>query len=106
LTSSIPATSANVTVSPDGWYRRARDRPNAPSIPCTFPARRVAKTSRATSRIVGPKPSRTLSHQGALELSGLAFTTTPFDSSSLDRALVSAKAGISVRKRVDALDPL
>ena len=28
--SSIPATSANVTRSPDGWYRRARERPNEP----------------------------------------------------------------------------
>ena len=33
--SSIPATSAKVTLSPDGSYRRARERPNDPSTFCT-----------------------------------------------------------------------
>jgi hypothetical protein len=40
----------------------------------------------------------------ALPVSGFALTTTPFDSSRWDSALVSAKAGISVLKLVDGFE--
>ncbi len=103
--SSIPATSANVTVTPEGSNRRARERPNAPSIPCTLPARRISQKSRPTNRIVGPKPSSRLCHHGPAVESGFAFTTTRSRPSSADSAFVSANAGISVWKRVVGFDP-
>ena len=56
-------------------------------------------------RSVGPKPTRRLSHHATLPVSGFALTTTFFDSSSCDRAFVSAKAGISVLNWVEAFDP-
>ena len=63
--SSIPATSANVTRSPDGSYRRARERPNEPSTSCMLSARRISQNSSTTNRIVGPKPNSRLCHHGA-----------------------------------------
>src|SRR5438552_3843206 len=57
-------------------------------------------------RIVGPNPTSRLSHQGAPVSSGTALTVTFFRSSSRDSAFVSAKVGISVLKRVVALEPL
>ena len=103
--SSMPATSANVTRSPDGWYRRARERPNEPSTFCTLPARRISQNSRKRKRSVGPKPSSRFCHHGAPVSSGSAFTTTPFCWSRRDSALLSANAGISVRKSVVGFEP-
>ena len=56
-------------------------------------------------RIVGPKPRSKFCHHGAPLSSGCAFTTTRFSWSSRDSALLSAKAGISVRKRSVGFDP-
>ena len=105
LASSIPATSAKVTWSADGSYRRACERLNAPSTLCIRAPRRSSRNSRPTKRIVGPKPTSRLSHQGAPRSSGTAFTTTPFSSSSFESATVSANAGISVRNRVVGFEP-
>ena len=61
LASSMPATSANVTVCDDGSTLRARLRPNWPSTPpppAPAAARRNRKMNSATSRIVGPKLNR------------------------------------------------
>ncbi len=104
--SSIPATSANVTRSPVGSYRRAFERPNWPRTFCMLPARRTAKKISPTKRSVGPKPTSRLSHHGAPVSSGCALTTTFFCCSSLESAFVSAKAGISVLKRVVGFDLL
>ena len=103
--SSMPATSAKVTLPAAGSYRRARERPNEPSAFCTPEARRMSRNSSPTKRIVGPKPTSTLSHHGAPVSSGTALTTTPFCSSSFDSATVSANAGISVWNRVDDFEP-
>ena len=65
----------------------------------------MSQKSRSRKRIVGPKPSRRLCHQGGPVSSGSAFTTTPFRWSRLDSALLSANAGISVRKCVVGFDP-
>ena len=56
-------------------------------------------------RSVGPKPSSRLSHHATLPVSGLALTTTLFDSSRFESAFVSANAGISVLKLVDGFEP-
>jgi hypothetical protein len=56
--------------------------------------------SRKMNRSVGPKPSKRLCHQGDPVSSGWALTTTRLSCRSRDRASLSAKAGISVRKRV------
>ena len=56
-------------------------------------------------RSVGPKLTSRFSHQATLPVSGFAFTTTFFDSSSCERDFVSAKAGISVLNSVEAFEP-
>ena len=52
------------------------------------------------NRIVGPKPSSRLCHQGSPLSSGWALTTTRFSSSRRESALLFANAGISVRNLV------
>ena len=103
--SSMPATSAKVTRSPLGAYRRARDRPKLLSAFCMPPARRSNRNSRPRNSRVGPNPTSTVCHQGAPVESGLAFTTTPLVSSSCESETVSANAGTSVSNPVDFSPP-
>src|SRR5262249_35406929 len=95
--SSMPATSAKVTLLSSLENRRARDRPNAPSMPPR--ERRKNQTRSSNRRIVGPKPNRRLSHHGAPVSSGTALTTTPFCSNKRERSFVLANDGISVENR-------
>jgi hypothetical protein len=103
--SSTPATSANVTRPPAGSYRRARERPNAPSALCALPARRRKKMRRPTRRSVGPKPMSRVCHQGGPVSSGLALTITSLRSSERDSSSVSAKAGTSVSNSLVGSEP-
>ena len=69
-----------------------------------LPARREIQTRSPTSRMVGPKPIRRLSHQGAPVWSGSALITTCLLCSSRESSSVFAKAGTSVLKRVVGFD--
>ena len=71
-----------------------------------FLPRRNAKKIRPTRRMVGPKPSRRFSHQGAPVSSGCALITTCLRWSSCESAFVSANAGISVLNAVVFFEPL
>ncbi len=55
--------------------------------------------------MVGPKPTRIVSHHGVPVSSGCAFSVTPFCSSSRVSSSPLAKAGISVLKRVVGFEP-
>src|SRR3954452_3977568 len=80
LTSSMPATSANVVLEPSsGLYNIARERPNVPSAPPAPPpaARRLNATSSQTSSRVGPNPSRSCCHSGGPSSGDVALTDTP-----------------------------
>ena len=69
-----------------------------------LPARRIANTIRPTKRIVGPKPTSRLSHQGVPVSSGCALSTTCLRWSSCESAFVSANSGISVLNAVVFFD--
>ena len=99
MDSSIPATSAKVTLVVPLSTRRARERPKAPSaLICPPPARRASQTNSATSRITGPKPRMMFISVPRPSLIGSAEISTFSSSSSEDSASVSAKAGTSVSK--------
>ena len=107
LASSMPATSAKVTVCCELSTRLARERPNWPSTPpppAPAAARRANQTNSATSRMVGPKLKRIVS-SSERSPGGSAFTITSFSSSSSESALSLANDGISVLKSF-ALSPL
>src|SRR5207302_10069086 len=82
----------------------ARERPNAPSMPWTFPARRISQKSRPMNRTVGKKLTSRLSHHGEPVSSGCALTTTALLWRSSARASVLANDGISVLNFVVALE--
>jgi hypothetical protein len=71
---------------------------------CMFPARRNSQNNSRRKSSVGPNPSSSDCHHGGPESRGSALTTTFFCSRSCESASVSAKAGISVRKRVVGLE--
>ena len=79
LTSSMPATSANVVRGPcSGSYRLARDRPIPPSPPSPPPAaaiRRKNQMPRPMNSSVGPKPTRICVSSDTWS-GGLALTVT------------------------------
>ena len=66
----------------------------------------MRKKSSPTKRRVGPKNSRRLCHHGDPVSSGWALTITPLLWRSFDSEVLSANAGISVRKRVVGLESL
>src|SRR5579862_239211 len=59
----------------------------------------------AMKRIVGPKPTRRLSHHGAPVSSGFALTTTLWFCRRSDSAFVFANAGISVWNSLVFFEP-
>ncbi len=94
--SSIPATSAKVTLIFSGSTRRARERPNWPSAPIPPPLlaiRRAITTKIPTIRSVGPKPSRISSHTGVVLVVDCALISTPLDVSSASSWLPFQNAG-------------
>ena len=91
--------------APEGSYRRARERPKAPSIPWTFPARRDQQHEEPDEEERRPEAEQQALPPGTLPVSGLAFTTTLFYSSRSDSDFVFAKVGISVLNRVEGLEP-
>src|SRR3954470_13738408 len=100
--SSIPATSSNVTrLASPGATRRAVERPKPPSTPPPPPPiwRRMSQMNRPTSRIVGPKPRKSVARNERPLSGGSALTTTPLPSSCFVRFVVSTNDGTSVLKR-------
>jgi hypothetical protein len=99
LTSSMPATSANVVRLADpGSYRLALDLPMPkPPIPprALAPPLRAHQASRPPNSRAGPNHSSSSSHSGVPCCTGLAFTVTPLASSFPKRSSL-AKLGRSV----------
>ena len=97
MASSIPATSAKVTVCSEGSTRCARERPNPVSPPpIPPPARRINDTNNNTSRITGPKVKSSVTSTEVPVDGAVALITTPFFCSSAISALLLANSGISV----------
>src|SRR3954454_5919937 len=98
----MPATSSNVTrLASPGATRRAVERPKPPRTPPPPPPiwRRISQMKRPTSRIVGPKPRKSVARKERPLSAGSAFTTTPLVSSCFVRSVVSTNDGTSVLKR-------
>ncbi len=68
--------------------------------PAPAAARRKAKNSSATIRIVGPKPTSSCTRNEGFSSTGLALTSTCCLSSSCNSASSEEKAGWTVSKRV------
>jgi hypothetical protein len=103
LASSIPATSAKVTLIIVGSTRRARDRPNWPSPPRPPPllaARRKKNTSRPMKKSVGPNESRMSASVEVLCVADLALISTPWASSSASNWLPFQNAGTCVANSI------
>ena len=75
LASSIPATSAKVTVSFARLVAAGRERPKLLAVRGR-PNRRKIQNRRSRNMIVGPNPKRRLFHTG-MPSGGVALTTTP-----------------------------
>src|SRR3954465_8613271 len=98
----MPATSSNVTrLASPGATRRAVERPKPPSTPPPPPPiwRRISQMKRPTSRIVGPKPRKSVARNERPLSAGSALTTTPLVSSCFVRSVMSTNDRTSVLKR-------
>ncbi len=96
LASSMPATSAKVTLIFSGSTRRACDLPKLPSAPMPPPAlaaRRAIRTNRPTISSVGPKPSNSSASSDWLLVVDSALISTAFSSNRADSAPPFQKLG-------------